>query len=181
MRAVLPLVAMLALAGCEKPPPAPAQPAATATPAPKAEPAAASPAPAAVMGDQRVRWHSVPAPQGLAAVFGPSESDNSSYRMECRDHVLTVWAFHEDATPPGRAATELSLRRATGEVLATGNADPEPDELGSRMVYNLSSAFFDPADLQPDLQLGVTLPGETTGWTRLNDVARDILMACSAG
>ena len=39
--------------------------------------------------------------------------------------------------------------------------------------------YATPVDREPDLQLGVTLPGEATGWTPLNDVARDLLLACA--
>ncbi|MCE3289962.1 MAG: hypothetical protein K0R83_1974, partial [Caulobacter sp.] len=158
MRAVLPLVAMLALAACEKPKSAPA-----VQPAPKVEarpPPVAGPAATAPPGE---RWRGVPSPTGLAAVFGPARSDNSAYRMECRDGVLTVWVFHEDEPPPGRAAGEMALRKASGEVLVKSSADAEPDDLGTRLVFNLPQAYAAPVDHELDLELGLTLPGEATG------------------
>jgi hypothetical protein len=180
MRAVLlPVAVVLATAGCDKPQPAPA-----ATPSPIVQPApkgAAVPlqAPAPVAAPLGERWRGVPTPSGLAAVFGPAKSDNSAYRMECRDSVLTIWVFHEEGTPPGRAAGELLLRKASGEILVRSSADAEPDDLGTRLVFNLPQSYFDPADREPALDLGIALPGEAAGWTQLNDVARDILMACA--
>lgn len=180
MRAALPILALLALSACEKPKPAAVEAAASAGQrAPKVEagpPPASDPAAAWPPGE---RWRGVPSPTGLAAVFGPLRSDISSYRMECRDNVLTVWVFHEDDQPPGRAAGELALRKASGEVLARSNADAEPDDLGTRLVFNLPREYATPADREPELELGLTLPGQTTSWTPLNDVARDLLLACA--
>jgi hypothetical protein len=127
-----------------------------------------------------IRWHMVPADKGLAAVYGPSESEGA-YRAECRDGVFVIYHFLDPVPPSPKSANVTVVMRWPGvREIAFAPASLVADEDGQVTTAKLTPAFFQPADRQPDLEIGVRIrPSDAVDWLEVNDVLRDVIMACT--
>jgi hypothetical protein len=139
--------------------------------------------------DLLTRWRMVLVPGRPAAEYSKSETDAVWYRMECRGDILVITELHAsldydgDAPwPKGGGFRDLILREKGGRHLAAATSSAEVVEGDLVMRFRLPGGTFDIVDSRPNLELGVKDNGSgRVGWTRMNDVARDVLMACSGG
>lgn len=139
--------------------------------------------------DLLLRWRGFVDEGRYMADYSKSETDAVWYRMDCQAPVLVLTEFHasldyDGEAPPvkGGGYFDLILREKGGRDLASATAQAAVVKGDLEMRFHLPPGTFDLADSRPNLELGVKETGSgKTGWTRLNDVARDVLMACAQG
>jgi len=173
VKALLPLFAALAIAGCEKSGPAPAAAALKIT---------SSAGGVETQENLLMRWHTALVPQRFAAEYGKSETDAIFYRLECRGDVVVLTQFIDQSLEPVAGGYyDLIIRDAAGETLSAATSQSAVVEENLEMPFHMPPGTFDAVDARPNLELGVrNVATKETYWTRMNDVARDVLMACSA-
>jgi hypothetical protein len=165
VKGLAPLLAVLAVASCDKPAP------------PTVESVKTGPAPLA-----NLRWRMDYAPnRSLAAFYAPGESDNLFYRVQCQGARLTVLIYMEPVTtadmPP---FLELAVRDRGGAPITFARGRTRATEQGWAADLTLLSPFFEVANERPEMEVGIGAPDDPKPhWTDANDVIRDVLMDCA--
>ena len=134
--------------------------------------------PAAI--EPHLRWRSTEANGGLAAYFGPSESDDISYQIVCERYVLTATEFGEFLGTSAPRSTQMVVRAAGGEVLAIATGPAALSEDGRVSRFQPGTAIVRLMGERPGLELALRPVGADEAlWTPVNDVIRDVLINCA--
>lgn len=134
--------------------------------------------PAAI--EPHLRWRSTEADGGLAAYFGPSESDDISYQIVCERYVLTATEFGDFLGTSAPRSTQMVVREADGEVLAIATGPAALSEDGRVSRIQPGTAIVRLMSERPGLELALRPVGADEAlWTPVNDVIRDVLINCA--